>query len=73
MRVDSRDTSSIPRDGVKVTTKLLSLTQRARENPKEKFTSLMHLLTEDFLAECFEELERDKAPGVFILGLRMCY
>lgn len=64
MRVDSRDTSSIPRDGAKVTTKLLFLTQRARENPKERFSSLMHLLTEDFLAECFEELERDKAPGV---------
>jgi len=64
MRGDSKDTSSIPRDGVKVTTKLLSLTQRARENPKERFTSLMHLLTEDFLAECFGELERDKAPGV---------
>ena len=64
MRVDSRDTSSIPRDGAKVSTKLLFLTQRARENPKERFSSLMHLLTEDFLAECFEELERDKAPGV---------
>jgi RNA-directed DNA polymerase len=64
MRVGSRDTSSIPRDGVKVTTKLLSLTRRAREDPKERFTSLMHLLTEDFLGECFKELERGKAPGV---------
>lgn len=64
MRVGSRDTSSILRDGVKVKTKLLSLTQRARENPKERFTSLMHLLTEDFLGECFKELERGKAPGV---------
>ena len=24
----------------------------------------MHLLTEDFLTQCFKELERDKAPGV---------
>jgi RNA-directed DNA polymerase len=64
MRVGSRDTSSILRNGAKVTTKLLSITQRARESLKERFTSLMHLLTEDFLVESFKELERDKAPGV---------
>ena len=54
----------IPRDGPGVSTKLRSITQRAREDPTCKFTSLAHLLTADFLAECFRELKRDKAPGV---------
>jgi len=45
-------------------TKLESLTQRAKENPKNEFTSLAHLLTEDFLRGCFRELKRDKAFGI---------
>ena len=45
-------------------TKLESLTLRAREDPKCKFTSLAHLLSEDFLRECFWELKRDKASGI---------
>jgi len=45
-------------------TKLESLTLRAREDPKCKFTSLAHLLSEDFLKECFWELKRDKASGI---------
>lgn len=45
-------------------TKLESLTQRAKENPKNEFTSLAHLLTEDFLNGCFGELKRDKASGI---------
>ena len=58
------DTPARHRTGEQVTTKLASLTRRARENPKERFTSLAHLLTEDFLRACFWELKRDKAPGV---------
>jgi len=45
-------------------TKLESLTLRAREDRKCKFTSLAHLLSEDFLKECFGELKRDKASGI---------
>ena len=45
-------------------TKLEALTLRAREDPKCKFTSLAHLLSEDFLRECFRELKRDKASGI---------
>jgi len=45
-------------------TGLESLTLRAREDPKCKFTSLAHLLSEDFLKECFWELKRDKASGI---------
>ncbi|HAZ31889.1 MAG TPA: group II intron reverse transcriptase/maturase [Dehalococcoidia bacterium] len=47
-----------------MSTKLSSLTLRARENPRCSFTSLAHLLTEDFLKGCFRELKRDKAPGI---------
>ena len=55
-----------------MTTKLMSKTQqamqtialKAREDPKCKFTSLIHLLTEDFLKECFRELKRNKSPGI---------
>ena len=59
-----RETSPRLRTGIKMRTKLTSLTLRARENPKSKFTSLAHLLTEDFLTECFGELKRDKASGI---------
>ena len=47
-----------------MSTKLSSLTQRARRKRSEKFTSLMQLLTVDFLRDCFLELKRDRAPGV---------
>ena len=45
-------------------TKLSSITKRAQGNPKEQFTSLAHLLNEDFLKSCFWELKRDKASGI---------
>jgi len=64
MQLDGRDTSSALRGGAKMRTKTAVLKlKRARENPKFKFTSLTHLLTVDFLWECFWELKRDKAPG----------
>ncbi|MCD4808833.1 MAG: group II intron reverse transcriptase/maturase [Methanosarcinales archaeon] len=55
-----------------MTTKLVSKTQKAiqvialkaEEDPECKFTSLVHLLTEDFLKECFRELKRRKSPGI---------
>ena len=47
-----------------MTTKLMSLTQRAKTSPKCKFISLAHILAEDFLKGCFWELKRDKASGV---------
>ncbi|MDI6704551.1 MAG: hypothetical protein QME40_07770 [bacterium] len=64
MQLDGGDTSAALRGGVRMSIKLPSLTQRARENPKLRFTSLAHLLTEDFLMECFWELKRDKASGI---------
>ena len=45
-------------------TKPEPLTLRAREDPECQFTSLAHLLSEDYLRECFRELKRDKASGI---------
>jgi group II intron reverse transcriptase/maturase len=70
MRREARDTSARLRTGEQMITKLASLTLRARENPKSKFISLAHLLTEDFLKECFWELKRDKASGIDGVGAR---
>jgi len=64
MRRDDRDTPARPRTGAEVATKLASLTRQARGDPKRRFTSLAYLLTEGFLADCFQELKRDKASGV---------
>ena len=47
-----------------MSTKLWFITLRAREDPACTFTSLAHLLTADFLKECFWELKRGKAPGI---------
>jgi len=43
---------------------LMAIALRAKGDPKCKFTSLAHLLTEDFLKECFRELKRGKSPGI---------
>jgi group II intron reverse transcriptase/maturase len=59
-----RGTSATPRGGEGMVTKLNTLTMRAKENPKLRFTSLMHLLSEDFLLECLGELKQNKAPGI---------
>ena len=63
-RRGARDTSAGRRAGDRMSTKLASLTRRARENPRYKFQTLAYLLTEDFLSGCFRELKRDKASGV---------
>jgi len=59
-----RDTSSTHRGGQRKSTKLSSLSGRALENPRVRFSSLAHILTVDFLRECFRELKRNKATGV---------
>ena len=45
-------------------TKLIRITQIAKERPKEVFTSLYHHLNEEVLAKCHQELKGDKAVGV---------
>ena len=64
VRWDTRDTSARHRTGVQMRTKLVSLTKRARGNPRCKFIALAHMLTKDFLKGCFWELKRDKASGI---------
>ncbi len=59
-----RDTSATLKGGEWMATKLNILTNRAKENPKLRFTSLIHLLNEDSLLECLGELKANKAPGV---------
>ncbi len=58
---EAGDTFPGHRTGTRMKTKLASLTLRAKENPKAKFSSLTHILSEDFLIQCFSELKRDKA------------
>ena len=64
MRCNDGATPTPPRGGTEVSTKLSLITRRAREDPDCKFTSLAHLLTPDFLKECFRELKRNKSPGI---------
>ncbi len=59
-----RGTSATLRGGEGMATKLNILTMRAKENPKLRFTSLIHLLNEGSLLECLGELKSNKAPGI---------
>lgn len=45
-------------------TKLVLITKRSKEKPKERFTSLAHLLNSDYLYNCWKELKNAKAPGI---------
>lgn len=45
-------------------TKLVKIAEIARENPKERFTSLYHLLNKEMLIKCHKELSGNKATGV---------
>ena len=45
-------------------TKLARITEVAKRKPKERFTSLAHLISEDALRECHKELGWRKAAGV---------
>lgn len=45
-------------------TKLLQISEVSRDNPKYKFVSLASLLTEEYLAQCYLELKKNKAPGM---------
>jgi RNA-directed DNA polymerase len=45
-------------------TKLALISERARQESKCQFTSLAHLLDEEFLAECYTRLGRDRASGI---------
>lgn len=44
--------------------KLRRVQELAKANPKEKFTSLAHLITQDALLRSFRSLDGKAAPGV---------
>ena len=44
--------------------KLKLIGERAKQDKKMKFTSLMHLINEESLAQCYKELKKDRACGV---------
>lgn len=45
-------------------TKLQRITEVAKNNPKERFTSLIHLVNKEMLMQCHKELSGNKATGV---------
>jgi len=45
-------------------TKLALISEKARKDPKLRFTSLAHLLDEGFLKECYFSLGRERASGI---------
>jgi RNA-directed DNA polymerase len=45
-------------------TKLTRIAELAKSQPKVKFTSLVHLLNEEYLIQCHHELPSKKATGV---------
>lgn len=48
----------------KTATKLLQISEVSRDNPSYRFVSLTHLLNEEYLAECYRGLKKNKAPGI---------
>jgi len=45
-------------------TKLERIAEIAKEKPKERFTSLAHLLEERMLMQCHKEINGNKATGI---------
>jgi len=47
-----------------MTTKLDRIEELSAANPKMVFTSLYHLINEELLRECHEEMDGKKATGI---------
>lgn len=45
-------------------TKLERIAEIAKEKPKEKFTSLIHLIDKEMLMQCHKEFKGNKAIGI---------
>ncbi len=45
-------------------TKLERIAQIAKANPKERFTSLIHLINKEALMQCHDEMNGRKASGI---------
>ena len=63
-----KETLSILRDGEQLQTimnpKLIRIQELSRNDPHMVFTSLGHLINEDFLRECHANMDPDKAVGI---------
>lgn len=57
------ETVAAHRSGEPLLTKLELITRRAKQEPRCRFTSLAHLLDEEFLTQSYRELEKKKATG----------
>jgi len=60
----SEETPSVHSSGESVETKLHRIAEKARKDPRFKFTSLYHLMDEELLRECFKRLRKDAAAGI---------
>ena len=47
-----------------VSTKLARIAEQSKHNPAMVFTTLAHLMDEDFLTEAFHQLRKDAAAGI---------
>ena len=47
-----------------VSTKLARIAEQSKRNPTMVFSTLAHLMDEDFLKEAFHQLRKDAAAGV---------
>ncbi len=59
-----QETHTVHRDSEYVRTQIARIVVKSKENPKEVFTSLYHLLNEAMFIECHQELEANKATGI---------
>lgn len=60
-----RDRRKIVKENQKIMeTKLLRIAEISRNNSKERFTSIYHLINEELLLMCHKELDGNKATGI---------
>lgn len=60
----NNDTPPVRRSGETVSTKLGRIAEKARNEPTFQFTSLYHLMNEEHLRECFQQLKKNAAVGI---------
>jgi group II intron reverse transcriptase/maturase len=58
------ETSAVHGSGEPVATKLRRIAEKARKEPRFKFTSLYHLMNEELLRGCFKRLRKGAAAGI---------
>lgn len=60
----ARATLFLPRERSRMETKLERIARMAKEDPQKVFTSLAHLMNQDWLKQSFSKLRRKAAPGI---------